>query len=299
MGDLRELDLAAWVESAPAAHREFREAVHVVLDAITGSSELRSKMIMKGGLLMAIRYNSTRFTRDIDFSTRELYQFGEEAALLRRITEQLTLAVARTAYDIHCVLQRHKVQPGGIDKTFPALSLTVGYARPSNRRAFERLLAGQSPGVVAIDYSYNEAVYDMEVVKLGDGHELMAYSLYNVLAEKLRSLLQQPIRKRNRRQDVYDLHLLMTHCAAFSEQERAQVYRMFVASCRSRGIDPNEASILDASVRSMAEHDYELLKGEVQGDIPSFQAAYEAVAGFYQALPWGRERGTIVRNDSF
>jgi len=130
----------------------------------------------------------------------------------------------------------------------------------------------------------------MEVVKLGDGHELMAYSLHSVLAEKLRSLLQQPVRKRNRRQDVYDLYLLIMHCEAFAEHELAQVHAMFVASCRFRGIDPNEASILDASVRPMAEHGYELLKGEVQGDIPSFQAAYEAVAKFYQALPWGRER---------
>lgn len=61
------------------------------------------------------------------------------------------------------------------DKTFPTLGLTIGYARPSNRRAFEKLLAGQSSGVVAIDYSYNEAVYDFEGVGLGDGHELKAY----------------------------------------------------------------------------------------------------------------------------
>jgi predicted nucleotidyltransferase component of viral defense system len=291
MSDIQELDITAWVERAPAAQREFREAVHVVLDAITGSSELRSKMVMKGGLLMAIRYSSTRFTRDIDFSTCEPYRIGAETALLQRIAEQLTLAIDRTAYDIRCVLQRHKVQPGGVDKTFPALSLAVGYARPSNRRALERLLAGQSPGVVAIDYSYNEAVYDVEVVGLGDGHELMAYSLYNVLAEKLRSLRQQPVRKRNRRQDVYDLYLLMTHCEAFSEYERAQVHTMLVASCRSKGIDPDETSILDASVRSMAEYDYELLKDEVQADIPSFAVAYKAVVAFYQAMPWSHDRG--------
>ena len=36
----------------------FREAVHIVLTAISTSSALRSKMVMKGGLLMAIRYDS-------------------------------------------------------------------------------------------------------------------------------------------------------------------------------------------------------------------------------------------------
>ena len=29
---------------------------------------------MKGGLLLAIRYDSSRFTRDLDFSTTEQYQ---------------------------------------------------------------------------------------------------------------------------------------------------------------------------------------------------------------------------------
>lgn len=37
--------------------------------------------------------------------------------------------------------------------------------------------------MVEIDYSYNEAVLDVEVLRLSDGQELQAYSHLNVIAE--------------------------------------------------------------------------------------------------------------------
>ena len=79
---LSPVDLAAWVSRGDEQHRGFREAVHIVISAISDSAPLRTQMIMKGGLLMAIRYDSTRFTRDVDFSTREKYASGSEQALL-------------------------------------------------------------------------------------------------------------------------------------------------------------------------------------------------------------------------
>ena len=66
---MNEVDVSGWVEQADVPQRRFREAVHIILDAIGQSRSLQTKMVMKGGLLMAIRYASTRFTRDIDFST--------------------------------------------------------------------------------------------------------------------------------------------------------------------------------------------------------------------------------------
>ena len=70
---IESLDIPAWVAKASANKRNFREAVHIILTAIGQSTALRTKMIMKGGMLMALRYESSRFTKDADFSTRELY----------------------------------------------------------------------------------------------------------------------------------------------------------------------------------------------------------------------------------
>ena len=39
-------------------------------------------MVMKGGLRLAIRYDSSRFTRDLDFSTTEQYQADTADQLL-------------------------------------------------------------------------------------------------------------------------------------------------------------------------------------------------------------------------
>ena len=71
---MEECDIAAWVQRAPdAAQRELRQAVHTVLVAIGRSSDLQPHMIMKGGILLAIRYESSRYTRDIDFSTAQRF----------------------------------------------------------------------------------------------------------------------------------------------------------------------------------------------------------------------------------
>ena len=64
--------MEAWVQQAPdKPQRGFREAVHIILESIGRSKHLQARMVMKGGLLMAIRYDSSRYTRDIDFSTTE------------------------------------------------------------------------------------------------------------------------------------------------------------------------------------------------------------------------------------
>ena len=86
---IQELGLAQWVATAPDEQRGFREAVHIILAAIGKSADLSSRMVMKGGLLMAIRYDSTRFTRDIDFSTLEKHRQADELTLLSELDEQL------------------------------------------------------------------------------------------------------------------------------------------------------------------------------------------------------------------
>lgn len=62
-------DLDAWVEEAPENGKEFRQVICIILTAVSHDLKLRSSMVMKGGILMGIRYHSNRFTTDLDFST--------------------------------------------------------------------------------------------------------------------------------------------------------------------------------------------------------------------------------------
>jgi predicted nucleotidyltransferase component of viral defense system len=283
---IQEIDLVAWVGSAPDAQRAFREAVHIVLTAIGASVELRSRMIMKGGLLMAVRYDSTRFTRDVDFSTRERYAEDRQAALLTELDAQLDWANDTLPYDTLCRRQTTKLDPARADATYPTLAITVGYAAMSHAGHRARLMAGQSPTIVRIDYSYNEAVYDLQLLSLQDGHELQAYSFSNLLAEKYRALLQQPERHRYRRQDVYDLHKLLTTCAQLSLSERHEVLSQLVDSCSARGIDAKNYSMQNPQVKQMAASEYARLEEEITGALPDFEIAYGIVQGFYEMLPW-------------
>ncbi|MBU6467905.1 MAG: nucleotidyl transferase AbiEii/AbiGii toxin family protein [Betaproteobacteria bacterium] len=283
---VKELALTDWVNDAPPSQRNFREAVHIVLSAISTSASLRHKMVMKGGQLMAIRYDSTRFTRDVDFSTRDKYTKADHDSLLSELDAQIQSANDQLPYDTMCRRQATKLEPSRDDASFPTLSVSIGFAPRSKPLQLAKLKAGQSPTVVQIDYSYNEAVYDIETLSLLGGDELLAYSLNNLLAEKLRSLLQQPVRKRNRRQDVYDLHMLLTQCKPLSAEELLQVKTHLVLSCKTRHIDAVRTSISDPRVRQMAAKEYESLADEIEEELPGFDAAFEIVQRFYEALPW-------------
>jgi predicted nucleotidyltransferase component of viral defense system len=283
---IETIDLAAWVEKAPPDKRNFREAVHIILTAIGTSTALRTKMVMKGGMLMALRYESSRFTKDADFSTKALYVSGDENELLTELDAQLALANAETNYDTMCVIQRSRLMPPGPEKTFPTLSLNIGYAARSNERALQRLLAKQSPNVVEIDHSYNEAVLDVEVLKLTDGDQLQVYSLVNLMAEKFRSLLQQPSRNRNRRQDVYDLSLLLAEVRDWTQAEKLNLRECLVASAESRDIQAQADSMRNPEIKLMAAKGYEDMHDEVDGPLPSFDEIYQAVQDFYESLPW-------------
>lgn len=241
---------------------------------------------MKGGLLLAIRYDSTRFTRDLDFSTAERYSRDSAENLLATFQAGLAAAEARLVYDTTCRLQSSKVEPKGEGKTHHNLALTIGFAGRSRPAALARLRAGQASQVLRIDYSFNEAVFDVEILELDGGATIHSYTLHNVLAEKLRSLLQQPVRRRYRRQDVYDIWLLLQSGPEFSADDLARTHRMFIESCRSRGIEPTRASIDDESVVRMAEEGYAELQDDVDGELPSFGDSLALVRGFYLSMPW-------------
>ena len=166
---IESLDLSAWVTRAQNDQRHFREAVHISLSAIGTSLDLRSKMVLKGGMLMAIRYDSSRFTRDADFSTRDRYVKGDEEKIIAEFSSRLTLANEQLPYDVMCICQGLQMKPSRIKAQFPMLSLNIGYAPRSNPSALKRLMAKQSPMIVEIDYSYNEAVLDIDLLTLSNG----------------------------------------------------------------------------------------------------------------------------------
>lgn len=274
-----------WVDAAQPERVLFRQAVHTILHAITIDDFLRANMIMKGGMLLGIRHGSSRFTTDIDFSTikRELSLDN----FTRKLNEALTLSADELPYTLECAIQSSVLQPSQT-ATYPSFKLKIGYADTTNKGSLKRLRNGESPHIVKIDYSLNEESYDTEEINISEDEEcIIAYSIIDLLAEKLRSIIQQVVRHRNRRQDIYDVwHLLSKY--SFTPDDLASILDSFKKKSLGRIDDEyiNKDALAREDIIQASRHEYNLLADEVEGDLPDFDEAYSKVRLFFESLPW-------------
>jgi Nucleotidyl transferase AbiEii toxin, Type IV TA system len=273
-----------WVNEGPENQREFREAVEVVVAAVTGDPDLGGFMVMKGGLLMGIRYHSPRFTTDIDFSSSLSLSDLDPERIGRLFDTGMARASAKSDSNLECRVQSLRVNPPNRpDASFPSIELKIGYAYKGTPK-HRRLMQGQSPSVLSIDLSLNETIVEIEALKIDGQDILRAYSINDLVAEKIRSLLQQTVRNRYRRQDVFDLNLLLN--LRSDGIDRNAVLQSLKEKSRSRGIEVRPDSLDDPEVKRRAFKDYHTLANEVSGPLPDFESAYDGLLAFYRSLPW-------------
>ncbi|MFN4969014.1 MAG: nucleotidyl transferase AbiEii/AbiGii toxin family protein [Pseudanabaena sp.] len=287
MSEIEGYDIKDWVEEASTtSNKEFRQAVHTILSSIASDSDLKANMIFKGGILLAIRYKSHRFTTDIDFST-EKPRGGEitEDGVRKSLDSSLAQMVEELDYDLDCRVQSSKLQPRDVKSTYPSIKMKVGYAYKGTPQ-HKRLLSLQSPNTISIDYSLNEATPNIEDLKLNLEEGILAYSLTDLIAEKYRSLLQQVSRNRNRRQDVYDINLLVERFGDINDFERSKILNSLIIKSKAREISPDINSFEDPDLKSRAQKDYHTLKDEIESELPDFDDLFQKVSDFYRSLPW-------------
>lgn len=288
-----EHSIEEWIAAAPRDRVTFRQAVHIVLQAIASSDYLQPRMIMKGGMLMGLRYQSSRFTEDIDFSTSLRYADIDEARFREELTESLQVASDELPYQVQCHVQSIVIQPKDVENaTFPSFKLKIGYARRNNEGEMNRLRKGQSPNTVKIDYSFNEHTLEMDHISLTNEEELQAYSFTDLIAEKIRSVIQQVGRNRSRRQDIYDLNLLLDTVTP-EEKERHTILTTLLDKSVERlppgTVHPGTLSIPE--IRERSSREYARLRDEIEGNLPDFDQAYDRLELFYRSLPWSQVSG--------
>lgn len=282
---IETINIEDWVnQEADPYRRELREAVHTVLHAIAKSQQLNSQMIMKGGILLAIRYQSSRFTKDIDFSTEEKYSDFDEKGFLDEFRTGLTNAVENLDYGLDCRIQRHEVRPKEKDKNFQTMALRIGYA-PKGSKKHKSLLKNNCTDVLEVDYSFNELTQEKEILRICDEESLEAYSFTDLIAEKFRAILQQEVRNRFRRQDPYDLYFLLKNYS-ITKDERQKILKSLIIKSNSRNLEINKLSISDEKIKHRSEKDYSQLADEIEGTLPPFEEVYSFVQNFYGSLPW-------------
>lgn len=201
-----DVDLKGWVEEAadnPVLYRD-RRVTEIVLTAIGLAPTLKGALVLKGGTLMALAFDSRRLTADVDF-TALLGPEGFEQPLTEELNALLPKAAIQLGHlDLICRVQSVKKMPRAqnfSDHDFPALRARIGSAvrgTPEERH----LEGGQATRVLDIEISFRDQVYGGQTLQLSDaGVAILAFTIHELIAEKFRALLQQPIRNRYRRQD--------------------------------------------------------------------------------------------------
>jgi predicted nucleotidyltransferase component of viral defense system len=287
--DIVDVDIRAWVETAandPVRYRD-RQVTEIILSAIGLAPTLGAALVLKGGTLMALAFGSLRLTGDIDFTAdADPEDFDEN------LTQELNALLPKTAIqlgylDLVCRVQSIKKLPRSENfegHSFPALLVRIGSAlrRTPEEGALDR---GRAPRVVQVEISFRDQVYGSQSLQLsGAGAAVRAFTLHEIIAEKLRALLQQPRRNRNRRQDVYDIAFLLDG-HALDNDDRALIHRTLIDKCATRDIYPDHLSLENPEVIERAKVDWDTLKLEVS-DLPPFEERFALVLGFYKSLPW-------------
>lgn len=152
--------------------------------------------------------------------------------------------------------------------------------------ALDQCIAPIAADILSIDYNFLESVPEKELIDIGDDNTLCVYGLTTLIAEKFRAMLQQALRNRMRRQDVYDLNYLIENLGPFTDNDETQVLEVLVAKCKERGFTPNRDSMADPEIYWRAKKEYAHLATEVEGNLPDFDSSFTRVRAFYEDLPW-------------
>lgn len=287
--DIVDVDVRAWVEDArsdPTRYRD-RQVTEIVLNAIGLAPNLHTNLVLKGGAVMALAFKSNRLTGDVDFTS-----MMEPAGFADRIAEDLNTMLPKTAIqlgylDLLCRVQTVKKMPRTLnfeEHDFPALLVRIGSAKRDTNEE-KRLEEGKAPRVLDIEISFRDQVYGFQELNLTEaGVAVRAFTLHEMIAEKLRALLQQPIRNRNRRQDVYDIAFLI-ETNELTKEDRHIILQTLIEKCHTRGIEATKDSMDIPEVKRRAEAEWKSLALEL-GDLPPFEERFAMMRELYMLLPW-------------
>lgn len=276
------IDVESWINRVamdPVAHRQ-RQAIEVVLHSVVRLPS-KYRLYLKGGLLMGLVHDSPRQTTDIDLTAG----FDVEPDIGERIANALDAVFRSVAAELGYFALTVKVhsikkEPRRFFDTadFPGIKIKIVHTeRVTNERP--------RPLYFDVDVSFNEPLRQVQKLRIAEGRELYAYALVDLIAEKYRAVLQQVPRRRQRRQDIYDLHYLTSE-NEIDVSGKFQILEVLYVKCHARGIEPAQTSLAETEIRKRSEARWDSLELEV-GEVPAFEICFEQVKTFYESLPWG------------
>jgi predicted nucleotidyltransferase component of viral defense system len=137
-----------------------------------------------------------------------------------------------------------------------------------------------SSHVIPIDISFNDPICSSELFQLQSGVSILVANREDIVAEKLRALLQQPIRNRLHRQDVLDLAVLIRN----TDLDRLNVAAYLQIKAEARDVDVSKTVFRHEEIRIRASYDYASLQALTRNHFIPFDEAFVIVLAFVDEL---------------
>lgn len=282
-------DIRAWCSQSGVNVSEGRDrfAQYAILRAIASSRTLSRMLVFKGGNALDFVWHPNRSTRDLDFSADMSvvgsdWESGSFESSLKTPLE-MSLRVVRDKLGVVSMIHNVKKQPPGPGKTFVTFELRVGYALPDQTALIASMSYGKpSTQVIPIEVSLNELICADKGIDIQAPHLLRVSTLEDIVAEKLRALLQQPIRNRGRRQDLLDVALLVQEHAGL---DRSQIAEFLLRKSATRGVPVSRSAFHHPEVARRAKHDYDSLSKTTRRTFVPYEEALRTLLEFTDSLP--------------
>lgn len=244
----------------------------VVLASMSSSAALVSRVAFKGGNALQFMHGNLRSTLDLDFSADG--DFPDNADAIKQLMDN-ALRTTEQRYQFKAKCQSCHRKPPGLDRTKPTYDLKIGYQFAGDRyyRNFEEQRS--FPQVVQLEISLNDVLCETAEHQLHPSAKpLRVCTLNDIIAEKLRALLQQIPRKRSRPQDVFDIaSMVRLHGNTL---DLSKVSAFLVQKSEAREIVAAKSSF-NESVREKAIVNYQKeISGNTTAFIP-FDEAWDEV----------------------
>src|SRR5699024_7143329 len=245
--------------------------------------------ILKGGNALKKVFHSPRASVDLDFTEKTVVSNESEVTLrqllaevVQELDENLQKLVRSSSFEA-LVIQRTEIKPVNVDyREHPAFEIKVGYSKRRDRNQ-------PYPDVVKLEITLNDTVCEDEPYLI-DGSELKVCSLNDIIAEKLRSLIQQKkaIRNRSRPNDVFDIWFFHTHLPSQFDYKKIATFLVKKSEGKvDRQLVTKSTFIEDEEIKEKAAVDFEDIAERVGviDRFPTFEEAYTEVLAVVKKLP--------------
>ena len=251
------------------------EKDYVILWVLSGLVRTGAKgqgWVFKGGTcLRHCYYEGYRFSEDIDFSCRpKAANVDVSLNLLHTVAERVW-----NESGIRLSVREPLTAPGDFQ-----LEIPLEYSRGGAKR--------QGLPQVKVHLTFDEPILDKTALRTVKpcyddlpSFKVPVYSKREILAEKLRSLLQQQM-KWPRPRDLYDLwYIICKSGEPFSWQELKPI---FEEKCRVRKVSPDVKSLTSEALRKWNEKAWADRLGPMLKDLPDFERVWKEWILTFQEL---------------